>query len=81
MRGDIPSKKKIPFRINREFKEYLNIYNRIIDLPLQYEDLLRVRTSIPLIDMNGEDTLWETVYYEDSDTQEINKALTLIMLF
>ncbi len=78
MRGDIPSKKKIPFRINSEFKEYLNIYNRIISLPLQYEDLLRVRSSIPLIDMNGEDTLWETVYYEDSDMQEINKALTLI---
>ncbi len=78
MRGDIPSKKKIPFKINKELSNYLTKYSRNIKLPLQYEDLLRCKTSIPLINMNGEDTLWETVFFEDSDAQEINKALTSI---
>ena len=78
MRGDIPSKKKVPFKIEKQLSDYLTAYSRNIDLPLQYEDLTRYHTSIPLIDMNGEDTLWETVFFEDSDAQEINKALTLI---
>ncbi len=78
MRGDIPSKKKIPFPINKSLSDYLTTYSRNVKLPLQYDDLLRCKTSIPLIDMNGEDTLWETVFFEDSDAQEINKALTLI---
>jgi len=81
MKGDIPSKKKTPFKINESLSNYLDTYNRNIKLPLQYEDLLRSTTSIPLIDMNGKDTLWETVFFEDSDAQEINKALTLIYAF
>ena len=78
MRGDVPSKKKVPFPINQPLSNYLTNYSRNVKLPLQYEDLLRISTSLPLIDMNGEDTLWETVFYEDNDVQEINKALTLI---
>ena len=62
MKGDIPSKKKVPIKINRSLNNYLTTYSRNIKLPLQYEDLLRVKTSIPLIDMNGKDTLWETVF-------------------
>ena len=78
MRGDIPSKKKVPFKIDKPLFDYLKKYNREVDLPLQYEDLLHHRSSIPLIDMNGKDTLWETVFYDDSYAQEINKALTYI---
>ncbi len=78
MKGGIPSKKKVPVKINASLSNYLSTYNRNVKLPLQYDDLLRIKTSIPLIDMNDDDTLWETVFYEDSYTQEIHKALTTI---
>jgi len=45
---------------------------------LQYLDLLRYVESTSLIDAEGNDTLWETVYYTHQDQNEIEKALTLI---
>ncbi len=78
MQGNIPSKKKILFHIKEELRSYLRKYNRQVELPLQYEDLLRYGSSLPLIDQQGNDTLWETVYYSPSDQQELYKALTNI---
>jgi hypothetical protein len=78
MQNYVPSKKKLPFKINSDFQAYLKQYNRTTELPLEYEDLLRFTTAIPLLDSQGEDTLWKTVYYSEGDTKEINKALTHI---
>lgn len=78
MQGNIPSKKKILFHIKEELRSYLRKYNRQVELPLQYEDLLRYGSSLPLIDQQGNDTLWETVYYPPSDQRELYKALTNI---
>lgn len=78
MKGDVPSKKKIPFKIKAPFRNYLKTNGRVIDLPLQYSDLLRYVESTALLDVSGNDTLWETVYYTHQDQEEIEKALTLI---
>ena len=79
MRGDIPSKKKIPFPVNQELAVYLRKYGRHISLPVQYEDLQQRYTSaVPLLDQNGNDTFWQTVFYSESDSLEINTALTQI---
>ncbi len=78
MRGDIPSKKKVPFAIPSSLNTYLVKYSRQTQLPVQYTDLTRYDTSIPLIDQNGVDTLWETVYYTEYERQEVHKALTYI---
>ena len=78
MKGDVPSKKKVPFDISPDFFSYLKNYGRQHPLPLQYEDLLRFISSVPLIDLRGDDTLWETVYYSELDSIEINEALTHI---
>ena len=78
MKNNVPSKKKVPFPVNEEFRQYLNKYNRGAKLPIQYEDLLRFHTSIALYDQQGEDTHWETVFFQDSEQQEINAALTKI---
>jgi len=78
MKGDIPSKKKIPFKINEPFRTYLKRYSRDTQLPIQYDDLLRSSTSVSLLDAEGNDTLWETVYYEESDRIELDSALTKI---
>ena len=78
MKNNIPSKKKIPFPVNKEFREYLIKYNRGAILPIQYEDLLRFHTSITLYDQKGEDTHWETVFFQESEQKEIYDALTKI---
>jgi len=79
MKGDVPSKKKICYDIISPLRLYLKKYGRETKLPLQYEDLLRFSVSVPLIDVQGEDTLWETVYYGgESESSELYKALTQI---
>lgn len=78
MRGDVPSKKKVPFKVSKEFDQYLQKYGRKHTLPLQYDDLLRYISSVSLTDFRGNDTLWETVYYSDLDTVELYEALTRI---
>ena len=78
MRGHLPSKKKIPFPVNTTLQGYLNRYNRQVALPLQYEDMLRYTSMVSLLDRKGNDTLWETVYYSQQDTEEIHRGLTQI---
>ncbi|MEO1515023.1 MAG: hypothetical protein AAFV95_08415 [Bacteroidota bacterium] len=78
MRGDHPSRKKIPFLIQSPLADYLGSANRMTQLPLQYADLLRYSSSVALLDHEGEDTLWETVYFNGFEQQEIHKALTYI---
>jgi hypothetical protein len=78
MKGDLPSKKKVAFPISAALEQYLIKYGRKIDIPLQYEDLLRHHESLPLLDLHGKDTLWRTVFYHDHDHREINKDLKLI---
>lgn len=58
--------------------DYLNTYNRAVPLPLQYEDLLQYESAIPLLDMEGHDTLWETVFFMGSQEKDLHEALTYI---
>ncbi len=78
MQGNKPSKKKVPFKVNKELNIYLQAYSRNIELPLQYEDMLRFTTSVPLLDVEENDTFWQTVYYNESDTKDLNSAMTRI---
>lgn len=78
MRADIPSRKKVPFAVSKNLRAYLMKNNRQTTLPLQYKDLKRYEASIPLIDRNGEDTLWETVHYMELERADIHKSLTYI---
>ena len=72
------SKKKIPFKISPRLRKYLRIHRREINLPIQYNDLLRYNNSIALYDHWGEDTLWETVFYAPSDMNHIHYQLKKI---
>jgi hypothetical protein len=72
------TKKKTPFRINNQLRRYLLKYQREYKIPIQYDDLLRFTTRIPLYDKTGNDTLWETVYYSQAEIEEINEALKRI---
>ena len=79
MKSDLlPSKKKIAYPVNLPLREYLIQHNRRIEIGLHYEDLLRHKESLPLLDMSEQDTLWRTVFYGDQDAKEIHRNLRLI---
>lgn len=73
-----PSRKKEAIPVYGAFHEYLKRHNRSIELPYHYEDLLRYEAALPLMDLDGNDTLWETVYYAQSDWEEVNEAMKRI---
>ncbi len=75
---NIISKKKEFYKVNAELLGYLQQFSRHIELPVQYQDLKRYAFSTPLKDKEDNDTLWETVYYNDVDRAEIYNALTTI---
>lgn len=69
------SKKKPAFPVCKDLDAYLEQYNRKIEIPIFYEDLLRFAGSVVVYDNEGEDTLWVRVYYSDSDRLEIDLSL------
>ena len=69
------SKKKPAYPIINELDVYLAKYNRKIEIPIFYEDLLRFSGSIAVEDADGNDTLWVRVYYNDFDREEIDLSL------
>ena len=72
------SKKKDLFKISKALRQYLAKYDRLIELPITYESLLRYDNSIPLYDRHGNDTLWETVFYPQADMKDIYHSLKII---
>lgn len=75
MKGNKPSKKKVPFKVNENLQSYLDKFNRNVKLPLQYEDMQRHLATVPLLDKHGIDTLWETIYYDEWELKEIGRDL------
>lgn len=75
-RLDVPSRKKNFYPINEKLRKYLTKYNREVSHFVQYNDLLRYQLSVPLIDKNGNDTLWETVYYDQAEMAQLFPSLT-----
>ncbi|MFT6972771.1 MAG: hypothetical protein ACJAR3_002274 [Roseivirga sp.] len=72
------SKKKIPFEINEALRAYLIRYKRVMEVPIQYSDLMRYDNAIPLYNSKGDDTLWKTVFYPQDDMKDIYLALKKI---
>ena len=72
------SKKKKVYSISEALRAYLAHHNREIPLPIRYKDLLRYDNTIPLIDKNGKDTLWESVFYPQDDMKQIYHSLKAI---
>ena len=69
------SKKKPAYPVHKKLDAYLDRYNRKIEIPIFYEDLLRFAGSIAVYDDNEEDTLWVRVYYSDFEREEIDASL------
>lgn len=70
--------KKIPFSVAQYLRDYLIRYERELELPIAYADLLRYTSSIPLYNKDGDDTLWESVFYSQAEMPEIYNSLKKI---
>lgn len=69
------SKKKPAYPVGKKLDAYLDRYNRKIEIPIFYEDLLRFSGSIAVEDEDGEDTLWVRVFYSEFEREEIDNSL------
>jgi len=69
------SKKKPAYPVNQRLDRYLDHYNRKIEIPIFYDDLLRFSGSVVVYDDNGEDTLWVRTYFSDFEREEIDLSL------
>jgi len=72
------SKKKLIYPIGPGLRRYLVNYGREVDIPIHYHELLRYSNSIALYDSKDQDTLWETVFYDQSDREEIHQNVKKI---
>tara|TARA_B100001093_G_C26858909_1_gene1028859 strand:- start:6622 stop:7680 length:1059 start_codon:yes stop_codon:yes gene_type:complete len=70
--------KKPAFEVSSGFRYYLNRYNRLIEIPIFYEDLLRFETAVSVYDSKERDTLWVRVVYPELEREEIDKSLKQI---
>ena len=73
--NDHISKRKITYAVSKPFKKYLKRYFRELSLPVSYDTLKHFSFGIPVLDKEGKDTLWETVFYNPTLTDEIHAAL------
>ena len=78
MQQNTTQKRKQFFSINDLFRKYLHKFHRSVQLPICYEDLLKYEDSFPLVDKNGEDTLWQTLIYEQQYGRELYERLKQI---
>jgi len=67
--------KKPFFNIRSELDQYLKEDSRSIDIPIQYEDLLRYSSLIPLENEGGQPTLWNAVIFHPSEMDDIYDKL------
>lgn len=76
---DIRFKKPV-FPLQEPLRKYLLHAHREASVPIAYHDLLRFSNAITLFDRFGNDTLWETLIYNESDRREIYDALFKIYI-
>lgn len=67
--------KKVIIPVRPPLRAYLQRHRREVKLPLQYEDLDRFHQTVALINHEGEDTLWQTIYYDEYERSPILKGL------
>ena len=66
------------YPVNEALRRYLLKHGREISLPVSYTDLLRYTYSVPLLDKNGRDTLWEKTIYDKREWDFIREGLVKI---
>jgi hypothetical protein len=70
----ITKKKKI-YLVDEVLISYLKEFDRYADIPIDYNDLLYYDGGVSYYNKKGEDTLWQSVYYNSQKQIEINTSL------
>ena len=73
-----PSRKKPMFPVIKPLRSYLKHHGREVKLPVSYNDLLHYTFSVPILDKNGKDTLWEKTIYDKREWDYIRDGLIKI---
>jgi hypothetical protein len=74
-----PSRKKPIFPVTDPLRNYLQHHGREVKLPVSYRDLFnQITWSVPLLDKNKQDTLWETAIYDMKHWDYIREGLVRI---
>ena len=63
----LQTQKKPSYPVIDGLRAYLHRFRRDRDLPVMYERLRDFHETAPLVDANGQTTLWETVAYRPED--------------
>lgn len=71
----LETKKKPTFPIGDILRIHLKSYGRELELPVGYNDLCNFKESAPLYDKKGDDTLWETVIYDQDVWKKLSRDL------
>ncbi len=72
---NLQQQKKTIYPVKGPLREYLNHYKRKLALPVGYENLLQTVDSYPLMNDRNEDTLWQTMVYDQHYGREIFEGL------
>lgn len=67
--------KKPIYKIKKPLRDHLKQFSRLEEFPISYEDLLRHKDLFPIIDSDGNRTLWNGVLFEQSDSEMIRNGL------
>ncbi len=70
--------KKRFYPLGDALRDYLAEYNRSTPLPVHYENLLQSVDSYPVINARNEDTLWQSMVYDQNYGREIFEGLKKI---
>lgn len=70
--------KKPSYPVNSALLEYLERFDRLSEVSVFYDDLLRFSGSVTVYDRNDQDTLWIRVYYSEFEREEIDLNLKKI---
>lgn len=70
-----PQQKKPSYPISEGLRAYLRRCRRERELPTTYDRLRRFADSVPLSDAAGKATLWETVFYDRLEMEQLHEDL------
>ena len=70
--------KKTIYPVRDPLREYLNHYKRELAMPVGYENLRQNVDAFPLMNDRNEDTLWQTMVYDQHYGREIFEGLKQI---
>ena len=73
--NDRPMMQKEVYPVSHPLQQYLQLFNRDIELPIAYSDLFHYQYTNAIKDKNGKHTHWENVRYEPATLAALTSKL------